>query len=239
VGLPQLSAVTIGGVTDTPPANGQQPVTLTLGNSFPVPITGTVTLSFTSDANVPSDDPMVRFSASPAPDGRTANFTVAADNTAAVFTTPNLGIQTGTVSGTITLTTTLQSESGPVSCNCALTRTIRVAKGVPVISSVRAVRSAGAITITIIGFSTTRELTQAAFQFTTAAGSNVQTTSFTVPVSTFFTTWYTSTQSTQFGSQFLLTEPFTIQGDANAVTNVSVTLTNTQGASQPTSAAVQ
>lgn len=107
------------------------------------------------------------------------------------------------------------------------------------ISSVRAVRSAGTITITIIGFSTSREMTQAAFQFTTAAGANVTTTSFTVPVSTFFTTWYTSTQSAPFGSQFLMTQPFTVSGDVNAITNVSVTLANAVGTSTAVSAAVQ
>lgn len=235
IALPQLSGVTIGGVTDTPPPAQQQNVTVVLGSAFPVPLTGTVTVTFASDANVPADDPAIQFSTG----GRTAAFTIPAGSTQATFTAPNPAIQTGTVSGTITLTTSLQAGGAPVACNCALTRIIRVAKSVPVITSVRAVRGSGAITITIIGFSTSREITQAAFQFTTAAGSNVTTTSFTVPVSTFFTTWYTGTQSTQFGSQFLMTQPFTISGDANAVTNVSVTLTNAQGTSTAVSAAVQ
>jgi len=234
VSLPQLTGVTIGGVTDTPPPAQQQNVTVVLGAPFPVGLTGTVTLTFASDANVPVDDPAIQFSTG----GRSVAFTIPAGNTQATFaTTP--AIQTGTVSGTITLTTSLQAGGTAVACNCTLTRTIRVAKGPPVISSVRAVRSAGAITITIIGFSTSREMTQATFQFTTAAGANVTTTSFTVPVSTFFTTWYTSTQSAQFGSQFLMTQPFTVSGDANAITNVSVTLANSAGTSTAVSAAVQ
>ena len=235
VALPQLSAVTIGGVTDTPPPAQQQNITVTLGGTFPVPLTGTVTVTFASDANVPADDPAIQFSTG----GRSAAFTIPAGSTQANFTAPNLAIQTGTVSGTITLTTTLLAGGTTVSCNCALTRTIRVVKGTPVITSVRAARGAGVITITIIGFSTSREMTQAGFQFTTAAGANVTTTSFTVPVSTFFTSWYTSTQSAQFGSQFLMTEVFTISGDSNAVTNVSVTLSNAQGTAAAVSAAVQ
>ncbi len=235
VALPQVSGVTIGGVTDTPPPAQQQNVTVVLGSPFPVPLTGTVTLTFTSDANVPADDPAIQFSTG----GRSAPFTIPAGSTQATFTAPNPAIQTGTVSGTITLTTTLLAGGTAVSCNCTLTRTIRVAKGVPVISSVRAVRGSGIITITIIGFSTSREMTQAAFQFTTAAGANVTTTSFTVPVSTFFTTWYTSAQSAQFGSQFLMTEVFTVSGDVNALSSVSVTLANAQGTSAAVSSAVQ
>ncbi len=235
VALPQVSGVIIGGVTDTPPPAQQQNVTVTLGGTFPVPLTGTVTLTFASDANVPADDPAIQFSAG----GRTATFTIPAGSTQGIFTPPSPAIQTGTVSGIITLTTAFQAGGAQISCNCVQTRTIRVARGAPVITSVRAARGAGVITITIIGFSTSREMTQAAFQFTTAAGSNVTTTSFTVPVSTFFTTWYTSTPSTQFGSQFLMTQPFTISGDANAITNVSVTLTNAQGTSTAVSAAVQ
>jgi len=74
-----------------------------------------------------------------------------------------------------------------------------------------------------------RELTQARPDHT-ATGANVQTTSFErFRCRPFFATWYQSTQSTRFGGQFLLTEPFTVSGDQNAITNVSVTLTNTQG----------
>jgi hypothetical protein len=120
-----------------------------------------------------------------------------------------------------------------VTCNCALTRTIRVARAVPVISSVTAVRAAGGINLTIIGFSTTRELTQATFQFAVKAGSNVPATSFTVPIAAAATTWFASTPSNQFGGQFSLPQPFTITGDPASVTGVTVTLSNSQGASQP------
>ncbi len=230
--LPQLTGVTIGGVPDTPPPGQQSKVTVTLGNAFPLGISGTVTLSFASDAAVPADDPAIQFSTG----GRTAAFTIPAGSTQAAFSVTDLAIQTGTVSGAITLTTALQSGTTPVTCNCALTRTIRIAKSAPVISSVGAARVANGLNITIIGFSTTRELTQVTFQF---VGNNLQTTSFTVPLTSSFTTWYQSPQSAQFGSQFLLTEPFTIQGDPNAVTSVSVTLANAQGTSQPVTATVQ
>jgi hypothetical protein len=235
VNLPQLSGVTIGGVTDTPPPATQPRVTLTLGSAFPVAITGTVVLTFASDANVPADDPAIQFSNGT----RTAAFTIPAGSTQATFTPADLAIQTGTVSGLITLTSTLQSASGPVTCNCPLNRNIRVAKSVPVITTFRAARISGGITLTIIGFSTTRELTQAVVQFTVSAGGNVPTTSFTIPVSTAAASWFTSAASTQFGSQFSLPIPFTISGDPNVITSVSVTLSNTQGTSTASTAPVQ
>jgi hypothetical protein len=60
-----------------------------------------------------------------------------------------------------------------------------------------------------------------------------------VPITTAATTWYQSTASNAFGGQFKLTLPFTVQGDVNAITSVSVTLSNSQGASTSVSANVQ
>jgi hypothetical protein len=235
VSLPQVSGVTVRGVADASPPAQQPKLSLAIGSPFPTDISGTMTLSFASDAAVPSDDPSIQFSTG----GRTVPFTIPAGSTDAAFRTADVAVQTGTVSGVISITTAMQSGGSAVACNCNVTTTIRIAKSAPVISSVRAVQSGNTITITIIGFSTSREITQSAFQFTAAPGSNVQTTSFTVPVTSSFTTWYQSTQSTTFGSQFLLTVPFTVQGNQNAVTSVSVTLTNAQGTSQPATAPVQ
>jgi hypothetical protein len=50
-----------------------------------------------------------------------------------------------------------------------------------------------------------------------------------VDVGTLFNTWYQSSNNSQYGSQFVLTQPFTIQGDANAVTPTTVTLANREG----------
>ena len=62
---------------------------------------------------------------------------------------------------------------------------------------------------------------------------------FSVPVDQIFGTWYNDTTSQQFGSLFTFTQPFTISGNAAGITNVSVTLTNKQGASSAVSASVQ
>ena len=44
-----------------------------------------------------------------------------------------------------------------------------------------------------------------------------------------FGTWFQSSNSSQFGSQFVFTEPFNIAGDPNAVIAGTVTLTNRLG----------
>jgi len=51
--------------------------------------------------------------------------------------------------------------------------------------------------------------------------------------------WYQSEPSRAFGSQFTLTQQFNVQGDTSAISSVTVTLTNPQGASQAVSANFQ
>ena len=79
-------------------------------------------------------------------------------------------------------------------------------------------------------------MTRPIFELTFTAAS-VQTlqssaSSITVDVGSVFNTWYQSANNTQYGSQFVFTQPFTIQGDATAVTPTSVTLTNRQGSTK-------
>jgi len=107
---------------------------------------------------------------------------------------------------------------------------------VPTITSVAlASRTTSGFEIVIVGYSTPRSLSQAAFRFAPRPGSNVQSPDVTVNVTNQFTTWYQGTDSQQFGSQFRLRIPFTVQGDINAIGSVSVTLTNAVGTSEPTS----
>ena len=108
----------------------------------------------------------------------------------------------------------------------------------PVITSVTATSTSTGFTVTVIGFATSRSMTQAVFTFTPASGVNLQTTSVTIPATSLFATWYTSTASAPFGSQFSYTQPFTVSGGTSAVASVSVVLTNADGNSAPVSGAV-
>jgi hypothetical protein len=78
----------------------------------------------------------------------------------------------------------------------------------------------------------------AAFHFTAAAGATLQTTDISVDVSSLFTAWYQNPASLATGSQFTLTVPFTVGGNTSTIASVTVTLTNSVGASAPVSANV-
>ena len=203
----------------------QQPnITFGLNAGYPIPLSGTVTLAFAPNATVPVDDPNIQFPSG----GRSMSFSVAANTT----TLPTLQIQTGTVAGTITLTVRLTAAGTDVTPPNA-TATIQIGRTAPVIRTVTLVRNAGGFEVDIVGFSTTRDMTQATFHFNPAPNSNIPVLDFTVPLATLFTGWYQSSQATQYGSQFTYAQPFTVNGDTSAIASVTVTLTNTTGASSP------
>jgi hypothetical protein len=75
--------------------------------------------------------------------------------------------------------------------------------------------------------------------FTAASGVTLSSSQVTIPLATAFTSWYTSSLSAAYGSNFSLTMPFTIANgtSTNSLTSVSVVLTNAQGSSASMSAA--
>lgn len=83
--------------------------------------------------------------------------------------------------------------------------------------------------IEITGFCTSREVTQATFRFSAAPRKTLQTAEINLPIDALFSKWFQDPASSGFGSQFTFTQTFTVQGDANAVTPDSVTLTNRSG----------
>jgi large repetitive protein len=234
VAPPALPAPTIVGIADTEPPAQQPGLSLQLANSYPLPLTGTITLTFTSAVG-DIDDPAIQFSTG----GRTANFTIPAGSTSAVFSTANFAIATGTVAGKITLTLSFQASGQDVTPQPVPTRVITIPAQVPVVTKLAAQHTAGGLTVDVTGFSNSRDMVSATFQFTASAGTSLQTSQVTVPVDQIFGTWYNDVTSQQFGSEFTFTQPFTISGNAAGITNVSVTLTNKEGASSAVSASVQ
>jgi hypothetical protein len=72
--------------------------------------------------------------------------------------------------------------------------------------------------------------------FRFSGGTALQTTELTVPLTAAVNSYFQGAGAAQFGGQFVLTVPFTIQGDTSTVTSVTVTLTNAAGTSQPATA---
>lgn len=193
-------------------------------------ITGQVSLTFEPDSG--ADDPAVQFTTG----GRTAGFRIAAGTTPAVFSSSSIGVQTGTVAGTITLTTRMFVGTIDITPTPAPTKIIRIAKLAPVITSVSAARTSAGFDLVVIGYSTPREVTTAVVSLKAKPDKKLSATLFNIPLSSAFSAWYQSAASAAYGSQFSLRIPFTVQNDSDAVASVSVFLTNSLGGSAEVSA---
>jgi hypothetical protein len=227
VSLPPTPALTIGAIPGT--AATQPAVSLTLGSSFPVALTGTLSVSFQSAVG---GNPTEVNLFTNAGSFSTLTFNIAAGATSAVFPNPPV-LATGTVAGTITLTATLTTAGGVAitPTPAPATETITIAPSAPVITAVTFSNTSGSLTVTVKGYSTTRDMVSGQFTFAPASGSTLSQSSVTVQLGSAYSTWYQSSASNPWGGQFLLTMPFSVSGTAADVASVSVTLTNTQGAS--------
>jgi hypothetical protein len=83
-------------------------------------------------------------------------------------------------------------------------------------------------------------MTTGAFTFTPTTGTNLASSTISVPLANAFAAWYNTSQSNQYGGQFSLTVPFafTVSGgtSTNPIDAASVTLTNSAGTSAAKSA---
>ena len=222
VSLPTLPSAQITGLPNNANPAQQFGLQISLGAAFPVALSGQAILSFSPDAG--GGDGTIQFASG----GTAASFTIPAGSTSA-SSTGTLALQTGTVAGTITVSLRLQAGGVDITPSPAPTATTHIDRAAPVIQSAQIVRSSGGFNIQVVGFSTAREVTQAVYSFTAASGQTLQVSQVTVPVDTLFGAWYQDTANTVYGSQFILTQPFSIQGDATAVIPQSVTLTNRVG----------
>jgi len=113
----------------------------------------------------------------------------------------------------------------------APTNTITINSAVPVITSVALQQVSGGINVVVQGYSNTREVSSGSFTFSVSSGNTLSVSTLVVSLTSAFTAWFNNSASNATGGQFRLTVPFSITGSATAVTKVSVTLTNTKGAS--------
>lgn len=231
VGIPAAPSSSLAGAPATATSAAQlQNIGLTLGSKYPIDITGQLTITFQPDAVNAADDPAIQFASG----GRSASFTIAANSTAAGFQGGPPALQTGTIAGTIKLSVAWQA--GGVSMPSGLSQSIQVARAAPVITNVTVSRASSSFTVTVTGYSNTREVTQALLQFTAASGQTLQTTSATVTLTDAANSWFQGGTSAQYGSQFILTLPFNVSnGSASAIGSVSVQLVNSVGTSSSTS----
>ena len=234
INLPPLPTVQVTASKQPASISDQPSISIALGAAYAYPLTATLTLSFVPNAaGLPATgytDPGLQFATGgvtatvPAPSGTSA--------------LP--AIQVGSVAGTITATVTAltasvngQNQSVAVPSPAPSTQ-ITVPRLAPVIVP----GSVKIINVTSTGFlvdlqasSTPRDLSSAALTFTAATGTQLNGTSFTIPLTSGATDWFASANGRNSGSAFDLQIPFTYNGDTTALGAVSVTLTNSAGTS--------
>jgi len=225
--LPPAPNVTVTGAPPTANASDQEDIKVSLDRSFPVAVTVTLTLTVNPVSGPPPQD--VQF----ANGGQTFSFVVPANTPAATPT--DVFLQVGTVAGTITVTEKLTIDTQDVTPTPTPSQTITIAPGVPVLTgnpSMTATRNSTGFTVVATGYSNTREIQTALFQFTAASGQTVQTNQISIPGSQLFAPYYSSAASNATGGSFKLTQAFTITGNTQAIVSVTLTLTNSVGSSK-------
>jgi hypothetical protein len=218
-------------------AGGNQQPAATVSNGqvqaaqvTPVPLVGTLSLSFNPNAaglTTPYTNPGVCFSTTTCttPPQTSASFTIPAGSASVAIP----ALQTGTVAGDIVLTLNAPGQA-------TTTTTLTVPRSAPVIEpngvQIIDVTSTGFV-VEVTGYSTPRDMQTASFTFNAASGTQINGSTFTVDVSSAMSQWFTGTQSQAYGSAFSLQIPFTLSGSASAIQSVTVTLTNSAGTSAP------
>lgn len=228
IGLPPAPGIRIEGLPDTANPADQLTLTLNAASPYPLPITGQLSLNFAPAAG--AGDDTIQFSTG----GRTVDFSINAGSTAAVFSSPQVALQTGTVAGTITAAVRLASAGVEITPSPPPTHAIRIERSQPTLTSARLTRTATGFSIEITGYSTAREVTQAVFRFGAAPGQRLEQPEITMDVRNLFTAWFEDAASAPFGSQFTFTQAFTVSGDAAVVTPQTVILRNSLGESSIT-----
>jgi Putative Ig domain len=207
-----------------------QQVVIGLSISTPQPsaTAGTLIISFASSSVVSGDDPFVLLSNG----SRTADFTIPANSTAAVFS-PAVSLLTGTVSGTVTFRADIRN--GPTGLSVG---SVTIRATAPRLTNTTAVRVSSGIRIQVTGFSPDRTVTNAQFGFDVKTTTGSQRVDLSRSVQSEFDTWYRSASSVTFGSSFMFEQLFTVQGDAGMIDSVTVGLTNSQGSGSSTAVKV-
>ncbi len=227
--LPPLTGVGITAPSGS--TSGQnQPVTVNITSIYPVDLLGTLTLTFAGQGGLP-DDPSIQFQNG----SRVFTFTVPAGTQPSPL---QVMVSTGTVAGTITITPTFTAGGTDVTPAGIAPEIILIAPAAPSLSTPTCAANASGFTVTVDGYSNTRDATVATFNFQAASGATLGTAQLAVTVGPLFAGWFGSTASAANGGEFAYTQPFTVQGALSTIASVTVTLGNSSGTSTSVSCQV-
>jgi hypothetical protein len=223
--LPVAPNLDFTGLSETGEPGRQLRFGITADHSYPLTISGVLTLGFSAGG---ADDPAIQFSTG----GRKVEFTIPAGATQAAFPAPWIGLQTGTLTGTLSLSATLSWE-GTELAPAAAQRAIVIGTAVPMITAVSLVQTTSGFNVLVTGQSNTREISQANF---TVEGATVDLPA--TDVAGLFSAWFANPDSLAFGGQFIYTQPVVVREVGGDTISVTVTLTNAVGTSQPAAASL-
>src|SRR6185312_14239494 len=224
VGAPTATITVNGPPTVVPAAQPNLTFTVT---PYAVPITATLTLTFTPAPGLTTDGTILFANGT-----TTTTFTIPANTT----TIPPVPFQSGSVAGTITIALKLTAGGVDVTPTPAPTLVITSPPAAPGIAGVTLDRSSDTLTVTIQGYSNTRDIKQVHFHFVAASGQSLATSDLVIDGSALFGTWYANPASPTYGSTFHYIQVFNLDQAATVVGQVQVTLVNSQGNSQTVSA---
>jgi sugar lactone lactonase YvrE len=227
-------------VYDMPPMldpTDNTPIQVALSSASADSVTGTLSLTFNPNASVPADDPNTTF-VSAQTSTRTATVTFPANTSTAQLSLPGGLLQAGTVAGTIQLSMSDVQVGGTSVAPADSGFDVQIPRLPPVITGVRIINKTSAgFDVEITGYATSREITNATFDFAAASGQKLLTAELQPDVNSTFITYYQSPSSDPAGGSFVYTQPFVVkQGTVKAVASITVTLANSVGSSNTVTA---
>jgi hypothetical protein len=219
----------LSGLPAAIPPNQQIPFTVTIPAPYSQELSGVLTLQFTPAQSLPVDPTIALAGGTCAAGTCTVYFQIPASQNSAA-----LSLQTGTVEGNFVFSIgSVAVGTAAVTLPNNTTLSLPAPAQTPGITDVSIQQSSSEVDIVVTGYSNTREITEADFTFTPAAGSQLQTSTFSLTdVASTFQSYYASDTSTAVGSEFVYTQTFSLTaGSISSLQSVTVTLKNSQGAS--------
>jgi trimeric autotransporter adhesin len=242
---PTIPSYQFTGASGTQAPDSQVSVGLSLSSPYSLPLTGKLVISVNS-GSLPAD-PSVQFSTG----GETVDFTIAKGATEAIFASGanQIGLQTGTVAETITITPSFATAANGTDLTPtnppALTLSVPTGP-VQLVNALVSQATADSITLEVIGYTTTRTLTQMQFQFTSASTATLANNTVSLNIQSYAQAWFSSTTSQSSGGMFSITVPFSLSSSATSsssgtsaptplsmLQSVSITVSNELGTSSP------
>jgi hypothetical protein len=215
-----------------------QPVLrLSLDSPYSMPLTGTLALAMVAAPY--GIDPALQWITG----SQTVPFSIPAGTTSAVFAgnRTDIGLQVGTVAGSIAVTPTFFLNSGYKFMDSSPGLTLTVPAMPPQLLNAQLQEpTSTSFSLTVVGYSTTKQLNKLTFQFTPLPGVTLAANQLQLDVSANALVYYHSPLSQAFGGFFSITVPVALSTDQTTAANllakiqsISVTISSDQGESPP------